>query len=159
MFTMRLIMAVVVTGLMVGAEKVSGQCHLTPLTSVSYQTGNCGAFQFQSLTGSLHGAYGQCGSFFFSPPLSGGDVITSLPDLTPSHSIRIFPNPTNNGCSLEIRGIDNSNIKLKNAMGMELGTFPTQAFLDMSHLSPGLYLLEVIAGDHSILHIEKIIKL
>ncbi|MFN8319586.1 MAG: T9SS type A sorting domain-containing protein [Saprospiraceae bacterium] len=159
MFTVRIFMALVVTGLMVGSEKLSGQCNLTPLPSVSYQTGNCGAFQFQSLTGSLHGAYGQCGSFFFSPPLSGGDVVTSLPDIPTSPSIRIFPNPTNNGCFLEIKGIDGTYIKLKNAMGMDLGIFPNQAFLDMSHLGPGMYLLEVTAGNHSILHVEKIIKL
>lgn len=135
------------------------QCNLTQVPGISYQVGSCGNFEFQSLTGSLHSTYGQCGNLVFSPPLSGGDVITSTPKIEDGYSIRIFPNPTINECFLEILGYKNPMVTIKNIMGVSLMTAQPNTYLDLTDLFPGLYFVEISTAKGALIHTEKIIKL
>lgn len=135
------------------------QCNLTQVPGISYQVGSCGNFEFQSLSGSLHSTYGQCGNLVFSPPLSGGDVISSTQNNEDRYSIRIFPNPTINECYLEIQGLNNPALTLKNVMGVALMSPLPNTYIDLSHLLPGLYFLEIRQANYFLIHTEKIIKL
>lgn len=138
---------------------IYGQCNLTSIPAISYQVGSCGNYAFQSLTGSLHSTYGQCGNLVFYPPLSGGDVITSIPKIEDGYSIRIFPNPTINECYLEILGYKNPVVKVKNIMGVSLMTAQPNSYLDLSDLFPGLYFVEISSAKGALIQTEKIIKL
>ena len=94
---------------------------------------------------------------FLQPTTQWGDVVTSLPDIPTSPSIRIFPTPPTTAV-FEIKGIDGTYIKLKMPWAWTWVFSQTRLFGHVTSRSR-MYLLEVTAGNHSILHVEKIIKL
>ena len=159
MYCIRYIFSIVAIGFFGNPMHSIAQCRLTALTAVSYQKGNCGNFEFQSLTGSLNAVFGQCGNLVFSPPLSGGDVITMTRDEAEIPAIILYPNPAIEGLNIEIRGIKYPVLKLKNSLGIVVALPLPDAYMDIDYLLPGMYLLEVYSTENRLVLIKKIIKL
>lgn len=150
-------------GLLVSATLLTAglhaQCELTPLPATSYHVGACNGMTFQSITGSLLSITGNCGGYEFGAPLTGGDVITSVEDISFPNKVLVYPNPTVDGCFIEITGKANCGLALKTLLGSTVEVVITASYLDMSDFLPGLYLLEIRDAGNRLIHIEKIIKL
>ena len=63
--------------------------------------------------------------------------------LRPSNSVEIFPNPANAYVSIRTRGSPPPRIDLFNANGQLLKSWHQTTYLDVSHLTPGFYVLRI----------------
>lgn len=78
---------------------------------------------------------------FVSAPLSNEMPVTSENEV-----IKVYPNPAGN--SLQVDGITTENIQLRvysvyGALLMQTDNFPAVGTIDISHLKPGMYFIEI----------------
>lgn len=70
--------------------------------------------------------------------------ITGLNTTTITNSFAIFPNPAESSLRIKLDGIYNSNIKIFNLNGNQVLASQGKEVIDISKLSSGIYILEVI---------------
>ncbi len=91
--------------------------------------------------------------------------VNSTNEKTPSNNLlTVFPNPANNSISLELNGIESSDIEvlIYSSLGQQLmrfqkSNFDTKVF-DISNLANGLYYIKVENEEGKVLGVSKFIK-
>jgi hypothetical protein len=138
-----------------------GQCLINTIQSTSYSTGECRGYHFQSIAGSLHQVSGSCGGFWFTPPLTGGDITTGS-DQQEIKVLKITPNPAMD--YLIVHGLEEGSVHYVEIL-LSTGQLISKAevsgngsWLTISDLMPGIYFIKIFSVDKPS-GIQKFIKI
>ncbi|EMQ95484.1 hypothetical protein D778_02578 [Xanthomarina gelatinilytica] len=81
----------------------------------------------------------------------------SIPDVSNSQNLKVFPNPTNDILNIKLKDGTISNISLFDIGGREVLSADRLNKLSMKHLSPGMYVLRIRTKNKNEVYIKKII--
>jgi hypothetical protein len=83
--------------------------------------------------------------------------VASLGELENKSSFHIYPNPTNGIINIQ-SAVSYNRIKVLNSLGCEVLTANSTSVLDISYLTPGIYVIELITKDNEVIFGRKVLK-
>lgn len=122
-----------------------GQCNIFQNQSTGSGSGSCNSHDFKFTIGSLSTVFGNCDGLFFTPVLTGGDINTSIEEVT-SETIKIFPNPFRDVLNIELPESKILNIEIFNGMGQLVYSqnylYEHYITLKNQQFTPGVYVVK-----------------
>jgi hypothetical protein len=139
---------------------ISSQCVINSVSSGAYIQNDCGNLNHQISLGTAVPIYGNCGNFYFSPPLTDHtNKVNPVKEV--SYSLQITPNPAFDYIFLSWPYAEDIQIMMYNQMGQLVSsnwiTGNTTNIIDIEHLKTGCYILKAQNSVKQIF-ISKLIK-